>query len=242
MVLPERRETGGVRRMRMWAAVGLVGVSACAPEGASAQGRDISDLYRLFVYVAIGVGAIVYGLILWSAIRYRRRSDALPKQTGANVPLEIVYTALPILIVLGLFVLTFRVERDVDRVAAEPALVVNVSGFQWGWRFEYPESGISVVSTPSEYPTLVLPAGETVRINLSSNDVIHSFYVPDFLFKRDTVPGQPNRFDLLIPEPGRFRGACAEFCGVDHGEMNFWVDALPATEFDAWIEERAGAS
>jgi cytochrome c oxidase subunit 2 len=142
-------------------------------------------------------------------------------------------------VVLTLFVFTLLVERDVDRVSPDPAVEVNVTGFQWQWRFDYPQHGVSVVGGPDEDPTLVLPAGQTVRVNLVARDVIHSFYIPEFLFKRDTIPGRTNRFDLLIPSPGRYRGACAEFCGVDHAAMNFWVEAVTAERFEAWLEERA---
>ncbi|MGH2572926.1 MAG: aa3-type cytochrome oxidase subunit II [Actinomycetota bacterium] len=224
----------------------LLLLTACgfgAPEGATVQGRDISALYRLFVYVAIAVGGITYALIIWAALRYRRRKDdtsELPRQFRYNVPIEVIYTVVPILIVIALFAVTFPVEQRVGSISPQPDVEVNVTGFKWQWRFDYPEHGISIVGTPQAYPTLVLPVGQTVRINLSAADVIHSFYVPEFLFKRDAIPGMVNRFDLVIPEAGTFRGECAEFCGLDHSNMTFYVRAVPPEEYRRWVEGRSG--
>jgi cytochrome c oxidase subunit II len=223
-----------------WTAASLLLLASCAPDAATTQGEEIADLYRLFVYAAIGVGGITCALILWVAVRYRRRADDLPTQSANSMPFEIVYTVLPVLIVAGLFVATFGVERSVDRIDPQPEVLVNVTGFQWQWRFDYPEHGVSIIGVNPEEPTLVLPVSRRIRIHLSSPDVIHSFYVPEFLFKRDAIPGQPNDFDWVIPETGRFRGACAEYCGLEHAEMNFWVQAVTPAEFDAWVErERA---
>jgi cytochrome c oxidase subunit II len=211
-----------------------------APGGDSVQGRDIANLYHLFFWVAIGVGGTVYALILFSVVRYRRRDDRLPRQTRYHVPLEITYTVVPVVIVLALFVVTFRTERRVDATVDDPAVVVNVTGFQWQWRFDYPGSGVSIVGTPRRAPTMVVPAGRTVHVNLRAQDVIHAFYVPRFLFKRDAIPGVRNRFDLLVPRVGRYRGECAEYCGLNHAYMEFWVQAVPPAQFRRWLAERRG--
>jgi cytochrome c oxidase subunit 2 len=192
--------------------------------------------------VAIGVGGITYALILWAALRYRRRrgdGDDLPRQTRYRVPVEVTSAVIPFLIVIGLFTVSFRTETRVDHVADDPAVVVDVTGFQWQWRFDYPGTGISIVGTPSRFPTMVVPVGQTIEINLLAQDVIHSFYVPDFLFKRDAIPGLHNRFDLTIPTAGVFRGECAEYCGLNHGDMTFYVRAVSPQQFQAWL---AGAS
>ncbi len=206
----------------------------------------MGNLYHLFFYVAIGVGVLVYGLIIWSAIRYRRRrtdTGELPRQFRYQVPLEITYTAIPVLIVVGLMVATFRTEQRVNRLVPQPAVVVDVTGFQWQWRFDYPASGVSVVGTPTKASTMVVPVGQTVRINLVARDVIHSFYVPDFLFKRDAIPGITNRFDLLVPTAGTFRGECAEYCGLNHGDMDFSVKAVAPAQFQQWLAaQSSGAS
>jgi cytochrome c oxidase subunit 2 len=217
-------------------------LTACnfgAPDPKSQQGQEIFDLYRFFVWTAIGVGGITYALILWSAIRYRRRSDALPKQTRDHIPIEITYTVIPLVIVIVLFVATIRTEIRVEDQAHDPPVTVDVTGFQWQWRFEYPDYGFSVVGTASEPPTMVVPAGQTVRIRLRADDVIHSFYVPEFMFKRDAIPGMDNAFDFVAPEPGRFRGECAEYCGLDHAAMTFFVEAVSPDAFGAWAAQRA---
>lgn len=222
----------------------MLALASCrfgAPAGSSTNGRDISNLYRLFVYVALGVGVVVYGLILWAAVAYRRRKDdagELPAQTRYHLKWEVTYTVVPFLIVIVLFIWTFRTEARVDRVNGNPAVTVEVTGFQWQWRFRYPSAGVTIVGTATEPPVMVVPAGRTIEIDLASQDVIHSFYVPDFLFKRDAIPGFPNRFDLTIPRTGLFRGECAEFCGLDHSGMTFYVRAVPPAQFQAWLGQQ----
>jgi cytochrome c oxidase subunit 2 len=211
------------------------------PEGATDQGRAIRALWDVFFWVAVGVAAIVYGLIVWSVLRYRRRSDELPPQVRVNVPLEIAYTLIPVVIVGALFALTYRTESGVGRLVDDPALTVHVHAFNWSWRFDYEDHGLSVAGTPEDPPELVLPTGRTVRVRLTSSDVIHSFFVPEFLFKRDAIPGRPNEFDLLIDEPGSYGGQCAEFCGLDHARMRFTIRALPPAEFDRWLAEATEA-
>ncbi len=240
-------DTRGVRVRTLAASSLLLVMTSCrfgAPAGSTAQGRDIGNLYHLFFFVAIGVGAVVYGLILWAAVRYRRRrhdDDSLPPQFRHHPTLEIVYTVIPVLIVIGLFVVTFRTEDRVDHVSPRPAVVVDVLGFQWQWRFDYPGHGVSVIGGPGSPPTLMLPVGQVVQINLATEDVIHSFFVPDFLFKRDAVPGIHNRFDWTVPRAGTFRGECAEFCGLDHDAMTFYVKAVSPAEFQQWLASQ-GAS
>jgi cytochrome c oxidase subunit 2 len=190
------------------------------------------------------VGALVYVLIIYAAVAYRKRKrdgDELPRQTRYHVPLEVTYTLIPLFIVIWLFVYTFRTEERVDHVAKNPAVVVNVTGFQWQWRFDYAQSGVSVVGTPDRPPTMVLPVGQIVEIDLVAQDVIHSFFVPDFLFKRDAIPGMRNRFDITIPKAGVFRGECAEYCGLNHGDMTFYVRAVPPQEFQAWLASQGKA-
>jgi cytochrome c oxidase subunit II len=232
------------------ATVALV-ATACSstfgmPQGATDQGREIASLWRTFFVAALVVAAIVYGLIGWSLLRYRRRRREDPEALGgprrANVTLEIIYTAVPILIVIVLFVLTYRTEHRVDDVTDTPDLVVRVEGFSWGWRFTYPDAGVQIVSPPSgpgvAGPDVYLPQGQTVRIDLSSSDVIHAFWVPGFDFKRDAIPGHTTSFDLTPLDLGSFRGACSEFCGLNHAFMNFTVRVVSPGDFASWVTER----
>jgi len=202
------------------------------------EGSKIAGLYQLMFWIAIGVGGITLGLILFSVVRYRRRTDDLPKQTRYNVPLEITYTVIPVLIVAFIFAATFHVERRVDRLSPDPEVVVDANAFQWQWRFTYPQYDISIIGSPTEYPTFVVPVDERIRIKLRAEDVIHAFFVPQFLFKRDAIPGRLNEFEITIPDEGRFLGECAEFCGLNHAEMVFYVKAVPRDEFDQWVREQ----
>jgi cytochrome c oxidase subunit 2 len=213
-----------------------------APSGATEQGRSITDLWRVFTLAALAVAGIVAGLILWSVVRYRRRGDGRPPQFRDNIVLEIVYTAIPVLVVAALFVLTFRVEAGVERpVPGRPAATIRVTAFDWSWRFDY-GGGAIVSGTPDEPSEMVVPVSQPVRIVLTSEDVVHAFYVPDFLFKRDATPGLVQRFDFQVDRAGIYRGQCAEFCGLDHARMRFTVRAVPPTEFAAWLAgARAGA-
>jgi cytochrome c oxidase subunit 2 len=214
-----------------------------APPGATEQGQRIGNLYHLMFYIAIGVAAVVYGLVLWCIVRYRRRSDAdLPPQFRYHIPLEVTYTVIPILIVIGIFVATFRAENRVDAVAADPKLVVNVTAFQWQWRFQYPQQDVEIVGSTDRHPVLVLPAGQTVRVNLNASDVNHAFFVPAFLFKRDAIPGIENHFDLNVTEKGIYQGECAEFCGLNHADMYFSVKAVPPSQFASALQQEVRRS
>lgn len=212
-----------------------------APEGGTEEGRRISDLWAVFFVAGLAVASIVIGLILWSVIRYRKRGDELPPQFRLHVPVEITYIVIPVVIVAFLFALTFDTEVDVERLARDPDVTVDVRGFTWSWRFDYRDQGVTVIGTPQQPPELVLPVGRTVRIVLTSGDVIHAFYVPGFLFKRDAIPGRVTEFDLVPQEEGEFRGFCAEFCGLDHARMTFTLRTVSPEEFEAWLEASRAA-
>jgi cytochrome c oxidase subunit 2 len=166
------------------------------PEPASREGEDIRDLWQLFFVAAIVVAVIVWGLIAYVLVRYRRRNDDVPRQNPYNIPLEITYTVVPLLVVVGLFAATQAAQDDVTAVDADAPVVVEVVGFQWQWRFTYPDEGVSLIGTPeSGPPELVLPVDETARFELVAEDVVHSFWVPDLLEKRDLIPGLDNELD-----------------------------------------------
>lgn len=216
-----------------------------APRAPTLQGLAVEHLWLVFLFVGLAVAAAVYGLIFWSIIAYRRRGEALPPQFHQNVPLEIVYTAIPLLIVAGLFVLTVRTEAFVDRLTRTGDPVsIRATGFRWSWQFEYEGEHVTVQGTPDRPPELVVPTGEPIRITVVSVDVMHAFYVPAFLFKRDAFPGLTNRFEVTVRDPGTYLGECAEFCGLDHARMLFTVRAVPPAEFRAWLEQarRGGPS
>jgi cytochrome c oxidase subunit 2 len=231
-------------------ALPLVTASSCSfgmPNGASEQGNDIFSLWQVFFWAAIVVAAVVYGLIGWSLLRYRRRRSADPDELGrafrANVPLEIVYTAIPVAIVIGLFALSINTGDRVGEISPDPDVVLHAEAFSWGWRFSFPDEQVTVLSDPSAEgvpgPVLELPVGETVRVELTSNDVIHAFWVPEFLFKRDAIPGRTSVFDITPTTPGTYHGVCSEYCGLNHAYMTFTVKVVSAEEFRSWLGQQA---
>ena len=209
-------------------------------DAATVQAAEMRGVWVVFCLAAIGVYAIVGGLILWSAVAYRRRgADVVQAASFANnAPLEIAWTVLPILIVAGLFLVSVPAETHVESLARSPGEVVHVVGFRWSWRFLYPGEHVAVNGSSTAPPELVLPSGTTTRVQLTSSDVIHAFWVPAFLFKRDAVPGMATLFDLTPRKPGVYPGRCAEYCGTFHAHMSFTVRVVPPAEFARWIRER----
>lgn len=209
------------------------------PDSISEQGDDILGLWRGSVYAALAVLALVYALVVWSVIRYRRRNDDLPSQTPENIPIELLYTFTPLAVVVALFGFTLVTQDRVTALAEDPDLTVEVVAFQWSWEFRYVEEDVVVQSNGVDPPALVVPVGATVRLRLASSDVVHSFWVPELLLKRDAIPRVDNEMDVTVDEPGEWRGRCAEFCGLDHWRMYFDLVAVPADEFDARLREAA---
>jgi len=234
-----------VRNRRRTAFALLVGASAlllagCGnlgmPSPVTSQGTESRDLWRIFVWTAIVIGAIVYGLIVFVVVRYRRRRSAGgPDQRQYVVPVEIIYTAVPLVIVGVLLGLSIRTENNVTATRKDPDITVHVVGFQWQWQFSYDGTPVTITGVPGKEPVLMLPVGRTVRLDLSTPDVIHSFWVPHFIEKRDLIPRVDNAIDVNIIEVGEWAGVCSEFCGLDHTAMRFSVKAVPAAEFDSWL-------
>ncbi|CAA9214510.1 MAG: Cytochrome c oxidase polypeptide II [uncultured Blastococcus sp.] len=218
------------------------------PEGITEQSQDMRELWTGSVIAALIVGFAVWGLIGWSVVRHRKRGDELPKQTAYNLPLEIVYTILPFLIIAGLFFYTVVVQNRVQERSDDPDETIAVNAFKWNWQFVYPDTSgedgepIDTVGSSSEIPILVLPTDRTIRFELASADVIHSFWVPEFLFKLDVIPGNENGrdnvFEVTVQEEGAYVGRCAELCGTYHAYMNFEVRAVSGEDYDAYLEAR----
>jgi cytochrome c oxidase subunit II len=248
-------------RLARLTALGLLGVltlSGCSlnnefwrfgwPEGVTEESTVMRELWTGSVIAALVVGIGVWGLILWSVVRHRKRSDELPKQTAYNLPLEIVYTIVPFVIIAVLFFYTVVVQNRVQERSAEPDLTVAVNAFKWNWQFVYPETSgengepVDTIGSSDEIPILVLPTGQDVRFELASADVIHSFWVPEFLFKLDVIPGNENGrdnvFEVTVEEEGAYVGRCAELCGTYHAFMNFEVRAVSPEDFESYIDAR----
>jgi cytochrome c oxidase subunit II len=210
---------------------------------ASQQGELIQALYPIVFYIAVAVFILVEGLLLIIVYRFRHRptDDGLPVQTHGHNLLEVLWTLIPALIVAGLFVLTVDRLGEIETLDASPDVTIEVTGFQWVWRFDYPGEEVSLTGVGAVGPVMGLPINETVRIKLQAADVIHSFYVPQFLYKKDAVPGRTNEFDVVVKRAGVYTGQCAEFCGLQHYQMAFTVQAMERPDFEAWLEEQRTA-
>ncbi len=214
------------------------------PEAVTTQGQAIRDLYTIVFLVAVAIFFVVEGLILWSVIRYHRKpgDDTLPAQTHGNNIAEAVWTIVPTLIVAFLFVISWQTLNVVEAKSTAPETRLHAQAGQFQWSFDYLDANGNIVYTQLA-PTgkdggLNVPTGRTIELSLNSNDVIHAFYVPQFLFKRDVVPGRTNTFQFDVDEgmAGQtFRGQCAELCGSGHDVMLFDVHAMTAADFDAWL-------
>ena len=217
------------------------------------EGIASAGLYLPIFIIAVIIFVIVEGLLLYLILRYRKRSkgDDLPEQTHGNNLLEIIWTAIPMVTVFVLFVVSTNVlMNDVEAKSDDHGAVVDVQAFRFGWIFDYMDPatldeeagayeplGVPTISGGGREgaPEMTLPVGEPVLIRLTAADVIHSWYVPAFFFKRDAIPGRVNEFEITIEEPGIYGGQCAEFCGLAHGDMFFSVNAVPVDEYDAWV-------
>lgn len=233
------------RRTSLLAAVLLVLAGGCssgfrfgAPDPVTEQGGEVLDLWRGAHWAAAGVGLLIWALVVWCVLRYRRRNDDLPSQSPENIPVEILYTVTPLVIVAVLFAYTVGTQQQVVALADDPDVVVDVIGFQWSWQFEYPDEEVIVRSDGVTPPQMVLPVGSTVRFRLATSDVIHSFWVPRFLVKRDLIPGIDNEIDVHVTEAGEWEGRCAEFCGLEHYRMNFSVAAVPPGDYADWLDQQ----
>jgi cytochrome c oxidase subunit 2 len=195
------------------------------------------------IYIVVGLVVLVTVLVAMVVIvvRNRARPGRAARPTGKHRRLELGIAALIALIAAGLVAVTLQMDgraSTADAKGAAPGLRVDITAFRWGWSFRYPQLG-GVVSTspPTRAPAILrVPADTTVRFRTSSRDVIHSFWIPELRFKRDLFPGRHDEFDLHFPAATTFMGGhCAEFCGLEHSDMNFSVEVLPRRDFDAWI-------
>lgn len=224
-----------------WGRLGL-------PEAASDRAPHIGDLWNGAWIAALIVGVFVWGLIGFVLLRYRRKHDAeMPRQNRYNLPLELMYTLVPFLIIGVLFFFTVKSQDAVLAKSTGSVHTVNVIGQKWSWTFNYMEAsnpavGVVVheIGTLAKIPDLYLPVNEPVRFNLNSPDVNHSFWIPEFYFKLDVLPGHPNSFDATPTRVGTYLGKCAELCGTYHSAMLFNVHVVTVDEYNAYLKQLAG--
>jgi cytochrome c oxidase subunit 2 len=204
--------------------------------------HEFGGLFSIYEWLTVGVAAVVVGAVMLALIRYRSGRRGPPNGRSEAKAGESVYAVVLAVIAAGLVAATFHTESRVDPLAANAKLRIRITAFDWQWRFDYPDNGVSIVGTRDSDPEIVVPVNVPVSVTLDAVDVNHSFYVPLFLFKRDAIPGMTNRFDFTVEAAGTYRGQCAEFCGVFHDAMLFSVRAVSASEFEQWVAGQAHAS
>jgi len=215
------------------------------PAGASDKSPIVIEFWQWTWVAAMVVGVLVWGLIIFALIRYRRRGDdEVPIQTRYNLPMEILYTIAPVIVVVVFFKFVVTVQDKENHEDPQPDHVVKVVGQQWAWTFNYyndsalgGHTSVYEAGTPAQLPTLYLPVGESVKYELSSPDVIHDFWVPAFSYKLDVIPGRNNSWTMTPTREGTFAGKCAELCGTYHSRMLFNVKVVSHDEFVAELKK-----
>jgi len=246
------------------ALAGALALTGCSPEvqkgwlpterGTTNHTDRIMDLWVNSWIAALIVGVITWGLMIWCMVAYRRRKGTVgfPRQNSFNLPLEVFYLTIPLFMVLVFFYFTDRDQHAIDNRAEPADVVVDVRGKQWAWDFNYKkgeviredvhEAGVQAHLTgeavdKEKLPTLYLPVNKSVDVELNARDVIHSFWVPAFLQKRDMIPGKTNYIRFTPTKEGTYDGKCAELCGEYHSEMLFRVKVVSDAEFQAHLEK-----
>ncbi len=257
-----RRKT--ITTISSLAIAGALVLTGCSPEvekgwlpterGTTSNTDRIMDLWVNSWIAALVVGIITWGLIVWCLVAYRRRKGTVgfPRQTSFNLPLEVFYLTIPLFMVVVFFYFTDRDQQAIDNRSEPADVVVDVRGKQWAWDFNYKagdvieedvyEAGVQTNLTGNtidkeQLPTLYLPVNRSVDLELNARDVIHSFWVPAFLQKRDMIPGKTNYIRFTPTKEGTYDGKCAELCGEYHSEMLFRVKVVSESEFQAHMDE-----
>jgi cytochrome c oxidase subunit 2 len=224
------------------------------PNASTSQGAEVRTLYDIVFVLAVVIFLAVEGAIIYAVVRYRRKPDDvdLPPQTHGNNLVEIIWTIIPTIIVVYLFVISWQALNTVEAKSDHPGVRVRAIAERFAWSFAYlgDDGTTPLFATDAQghgvFGTMVVPVGEPIHVTLKSLDVIHAFYVPKFLFKRDVNPGpRENNFDFTVDagDAGQtFRGQCAELCGAGHGGMTFEVKAVTRAEYDTWLKQQIDAA
>lgn len=198
-----------------------------------------------------GVGIIAWGLMFYAIIRYRRRKGdtGLPEQLRYNNPVEALFTVVPLILVIGFFAFTAKTMADIEKPTVNPDVTIEVIGKQWSWDFNYTNANVYDSGIQSQFdgqlgseaalPVLYLPVNKTVQVDLRSRDVVHSFWVIDFLYKKDVFPGHTNHIYFTPTKVGTYKGKCAELCGEFHSMMLFNVKVVEQADYDAHMAQLA---
>lgn len=219
-------------------------------------GNMAMGLHIGLVWIMGIISALVLLLLLYVMVRFNKRANPVPSKTSHNTVIEVIWTLVPVLILVGIAVPSISLIAKQYEPAPKDALTVKVTGYQWYWGYSYPDNGeIEVISNmlleedaiaggfPAQLEVdnrMVVPVGVPIRLQITAADVIHSFAVPSLWFKLDAVPGRLNEKVLKITEPGIYYGQCSELCGIKHGYMPIAVEAVPMEQFEAWVLSQGG--
>jgi cytochrome c oxidase subunit 2 len=230
-------------------------------EGVTSISRDAHDLHMLVLWIVTIVGIAVFGVIIYSLINHRKSKGAVAAQFHESTTIEVIWTIIPLVVLVLIAIPATKTLLEIEDTS-NPDVTIKVTGWQWKWQYEYLDEGISFfsnldaksnearqrnsgidVKTVEHYllnvdKPIIVPVGKKVRILTTSNDVIHSWWVPALGMKRDAIPGYINEFWTRIDEPGVYRGQCAELCGKDHGFMPIVVKAVTDNEYQSWVKEQ----
>lgn len=231
------------------------------PQGVTQISRDTYDLHMQILWWCVAIGVVVFGVMFWSILNHRKSKGAVSATFHESTKVEIVWTVIPFVILILMAIPATRVLTQAYD-SSESDLDIQVIGYQWRWEYRYLRqdsleeevSFFSNLSTSREEINnqipkqesyllevdnpLVIPINKKVRFLVTSNDVIHAWWVPDFAVKKDAIPGFINEIWAIVEEPGIYRGQCAELCGIEHGFMPIVVHAVPQDEYDAWYAGR----
>jgi cytochrome c oxidase subunit 2 len=227
----------------------LVGFLPSAP-GVTNHTSEVIGLWNTSWIVLLGVGIVTWGLIIWAAVVYRRRKGqtGLPVQLRYNMPIEIFYTIVPLILVLGFFAFTAKTQNNIEQPIANPQVKIDVYGQRWAWTFDYvnektyspgvqaqTEAASGALTAPLN--TLYLPVDKRVQIKIYSRDVAHSFWIVNFLYKKDMIPGKTNYMYFIPEKIGTYQGKCAELCGQYHSLMLFQVKVVSDADYATYIAQ-----
>lgn len=222
----------------------------------TATGREAEWMHDwILMPVMVGISLLVLGLMLWVVVRYRRSANPVPSKTTHNTTIEVIWTLVPVLILVGIAVPSISLLARQYKPAPADALTIKAIGNQWYWGYEYPDYGIEFVANmlPDDKakaagePRLlavdnrvVVPVGKTVKVLVTANDVIHSWAMPAFWIKMDAVPGRINEVTFTADKVGLYYGQCSELCGARHGFMPIAVEVVPEAQFRQWVLANGG--
>ncbi|MCK4708956.1 MAG: cytochrome c oxidase subunit II [Gammaproteobacteria bacterium] len=233
--------------------------------GVTAISQEVYELHTLVLWICVVIGAGVFGVIFYSMFAHRKSKGAVSANFHDSMTVEVLWTVVPFLILVGMAVPAAKTLIKMETPADDAEVTIKITGYQWKWNYDYMHEGFSFFSNLAKSSRdviyaennkereginylldvdnrMVIPAGKKVRFLMTSNDVIHSWWIPAFAVKKDAIPGYINEAWTIVPEPGVYRGQCAELCGKDHGFMPIVVEVKSEADYAAWVSEKKGAA